>query len=220
LRCSRLWLWRMPSFETSRRSALMALVTVDVVPSSRILFTQMEAIRYSETSVLIRAMWRHIPEDGILHLWYYLWLCVGVKFVTHFPADDGAITIVGAASRGQQQDQLLINLDLNHLLCSADALTVFSTAYGRVLCLQLQILVLGPLIIPSHSPKYREWMSVHFLCAQSTDVRATQRQTQAAPPLLCCVRVRITHIRSAQAALHCVAFKVCLHVWRKCCPCT
>jgi hypothetical protein len=28
----------------------------------------MEAIRFSETSVLTRATWRNIPEDGILHL--------------------------------------------------------------------------------------------------------------------------------------------------------
>jgi hypothetical protein len=44
------------------------LVTANVVPSSPILLTlMMEAIRSSETSVLIRATQRHIPEDGILH---------------------------------------------------------------------------------------------------------------------------------------------------------
>jgi phospholipid N-methyltransferase len=38
-----------------------------VVPSSPILATpMMEPIRFSETSVLIRATLRHIPEDGIL----------------------------------------------------------------------------------------------------------------------------------------------------------
>jgi hypothetical protein len=45
---------------------LRLLVTASVVPSSLILVTlKMEAIRSSETSVLTRAKWRHIPEDGI-----------------------------------------------------------------------------------------------------------------------------------------------------------
>jgi hypothetical protein len=43
-------------------------VTVNVVPSSLILITlMMEAICFSETSVLTRITRRHIPEDGILH---------------------------------------------------------------------------------------------------------------------------------------------------------
>jgi hypothetical protein len=49
------------------RSALRLLVTANVVPSAPILVTlMMEAIRSSETSVLIRAIPRSIPEDGIV----------------------------------------------------------------------------------------------------------------------------------------------------------
>jgi hypothetical protein len=49
-------------------SGFRLLVTANVVPSSPILVTMMiAAIRSSETSVLTRATWRNIPEDGILH---------------------------------------------------------------------------------------------------------------------------------------------------------
>jgi hypothetical protein len=45
------------------------LVTANVVPSSAIPVTLiMEAIRFPETSVLTRATWCNIPEDGILQL--------------------------------------------------------------------------------------------------------------------------------------------------------
>jgi hypothetical protein len=45
----------------------LLLVTASVVPSSPILVTLMkEAISSSETSVLTRATWRHIPEGGIV----------------------------------------------------------------------------------------------------------------------------------------------------------
>jgi hypothetical protein len=48
--------------------ALQLLVTANVFPSSRILFTLiMEAILSSETSVLTRSTRRYILEDGILH---------------------------------------------------------------------------------------------------------------------------------------------------------
>jgi hypothetical protein len=48
--------------------ALVTAVTINVVPSSLIPFAlSMEAIHSSETSVLTRATWRHVEEDGILH---------------------------------------------------------------------------------------------------------------------------------------------------------
>jgi hypothetical protein len=49
------------------RQVLRLLVTDNVALSSPIFVTlTMEAIRSSESSVLTRATWRHIPEDGLL----------------------------------------------------------------------------------------------------------------------------------------------------------
>jgi hypothetical protein len=51
------------------RIVLRLLVTANIVPSSLILFTlMMEAICFSEMSVLTRTTRRHIQEDGILQL--------------------------------------------------------------------------------------------------------------------------------------------------------
>jgi hypothetical protein len=47
------------------RSILQLLVTANVVPGSQIVTLMIEAIRFSETSVLTRATRRNIPESGI-----------------------------------------------------------------------------------------------------------------------------------------------------------
>jgi hypothetical protein len=60
----------MPS---SRLLGRVALVRTHVVPISPILVTlMMEAIRSSETSVLTRATWRNITEDGRENLYSYI----------------------------------------------------------------------------------------------------------------------------------------------------
>jgi hypothetical protein len=47
------------------RSVRRLLVTANVVPSSLVnIVLMMVALRSSETSVLTRATWRNIPEDG------------------------------------------------------------------------------------------------------------------------------------------------------------
>jgi hypothetical protein len=50
-----------------RRLLIVRVVATNVVPSSPILVTlMMEALRSSETSVLTRAAWRNIAEEGLL----------------------------------------------------------------------------------------------------------------------------------------------------------
>jgi hypothetical protein len=53
---------------TSAWGLLQLLVAVTALSTSPIRFTRMmEAIRSSESSVLTRATWRHIPEDRIFY---------------------------------------------------------------------------------------------------------------------------------------------------------
>jgi hypothetical protein len=60
--------WRLLIFTSCKESVRRLLVTSSVVPVSPIFVTLMkEALRSSETSVLIRATGRDIPEGAILH---------------------------------------------------------------------------------------------------------------------------------------------------------
>jgi hypothetical protein len=49
------------------RSMRRLLGTANVLPSSPILVSMMEALCFSETSALTRSTRRNIPEDGIRH---------------------------------------------------------------------------------------------------------------------------------------------------------
>jgi hypothetical protein len=59
------------------------LVTANVVPSSPIPVTLMIKGIRSETLVLTRAAWCHVPEDGILHIRRRKNLNVLIAFSSH-----------------------------------------------------------------------------------------------------------------------------------------
>jgi hypothetical protein len=66
---------------------LRLLVTAHVVPSSSILVAlMMEAIRYSETSVLTEATQRGFREDGIFHESF----CLSMKFYENSKCKESA----------------------------------------------------------------------------------------------------------------------------------
>jgi hypothetical protein len=62
------------------RSVLQLLITANVVLSLLDFVTlMMEAIRSSEASVLTRATWCHVPEDGILHKTSYIYIYIYIE---------------------------------------------------------------------------------------------------------------------------------------------
>jgi hypothetical protein len=66
----------VPNNRSMLRRSTRFLITANVVPRSPIIVTlMMEAIHSSETSVLIRATRRYIPEDDILQMWTLICSC-------------------------------------------------------------------------------------------------------------------------------------------------